>query len=229
MGAAEEKARERPSERGRRVSQVVIRQLDDDGTTVEDVADCPVFTDGVEFLQWASDCRTIDEWTARIDADPDDPEPWCARAQARLALGLHEGAAEDCDRALALRPGFASAYVVRAEAHLEMGLVGVALLDCERALKIDPCSVEAFRVRAGAWVEAGVVAAAVADLDAAVRVAPGEARLFLQRAELKLLVRDEEGATHDARVAVAMDAKLAGHLGPTLRAAMARRRRARVI
>lgn len=102
------------------------------------------------------------------------------RQRAQRALGQAEPGADgavdqaraldDYDRAVALDPAFAAAYVNRAVVWYELGQFGRAVEDCTVAIGIAPSLAEAWNNRSLAWYRLGDYAKAKADFDQTIRL-----------------------------------------------------------
>lgn len=87
--------------------------------------------------------------------------------------GNMAGAINAYDRAIALRPGLAEAWLNRGAAHVSMGESRQAIQDLNTALSLDPERAEFALVnRAAAYEDIGELEAAYADLQAALALAP---------------------------------------------------------
>jgi tetratricopeptide (TPR) repeat protein len=79
----------------------------------------------------------LEIYTALAAADPADPLPLYLGARAASSAGDGRGALDFCDRFLALRPRFASAYQVRAQIELTLGESAAAIDDLAHSLQLD--------------------------------------------------------------------------------------------
>ena len=78
----------------------------------------------------------IEDCDEAILLDPDLPEVYKTRGEARSNLGNHSGATKDYDAAVYLKPDYAEAYYRRGCAKVEIGNVSEAKSDFRTALKI---------------------------------------------------------------------------------------------
>ena len=113
------------------------------------------------------------------------PEAWFNRAVARHALGDLDGALADCDRALQLRPNYASARNERGAIRRDLDDVAGALADFDEALRLDPTLAAAYNNRAVVLKGLGDFPAALADYDAVLRLRPDDAAALSNRAALR--------------------------------------------
>ncbi len=95
-----------------------------------------------------------------------------AAREGRVAAACYEAAAADLERAVALRPRQAVAYVDLAEAHRRHGRPGEALRRLDQALALTPTAA-LYRFRAQLHQAAGDPAQALLDLESAIRAEPG--------------------------------------------------------
>ena len=82
--------------------------------------------------------EAIADCTEAIRLDPDVPQIYLERGDARAGLGSHEEAIEDYDRAIRLDPDDAAAYFGRSEAKAELGRYDEAIEDFDRGVRLEP-------------------------------------------------------------------------------------------
>ena len=185
------------------------RVADDEASGVgsdppEEAGIYPIFEDGGAALDWVRRRRAVQQTTAAIEANPDDPALYLKRAAAKIELGAVPEAIQDCSRALSIRPDCVDAYLTRATILFDLEAWVDCAMDCTKALRIDRTRVEAYQRRANARAAIGEYGAAVSDYDEAIMLRPRSANLFKERGEMKSRLGDLAGALDDLNVAVAM-------------------------
>ena len=100
----------------------------------------------------------------------------------KYALGEYENAVEDFDRAIALEPENAGAYVMRAIMKDNLGRFEEAMEDFSLALNIEPDNGEIYVNRGVTRHRFGETESALSDLDRAVLLQPDSAPGFFNRA-----------------------------------------------
>ncbi len=73
-----------------------------------------------------------------IEAYPENPAPYLARAEVYDAMDRHEDAIGDLDRALELDPTHVRAWSRRGGQHFKLGLVEKSIADFDKANELDP-------------------------------------------------------------------------------------------
>src|SRR5207302_6222258 len=111
--------------------------------------------------------------------DPSWADGWAARALLTLRWN-DPRALDDVEKALAMDPRCARAFVARARVHVGKRDFAAALDDAERALALRPELVPAWVARANARGLLRDRAGAVADLDRAIELAPRAPFLYSQ-------------------------------------------------
>ena len=139
---------------------------------------------------------------------------WCQDATAYLKSGKEkldkrdaEGALEDFDETIQLKPDWAEAYEERGKTYSVYDLIerntGVkntaakALADFNKAIELDPKYSEAYQGRAGMEIRAKDLDAALADYNKAVECSPKSVLAYGGRAYVKKLMGDSNGALAD--------------------------------
>lgn len=175
-------------------------------------------------VPWALDCQELERRARAADDEPNDPKRIWELAEARLRFGAPRGAADDCTRAIALRPSAHQAFEIRGRARHSLGDLEGALADFDRALRLDPRFGQALERRALVRLEMGDATGAIDDLDLAIAIDSRSGALFRRRAEARVASGDRRGALDDLNVAIAIDPRdpEALHLRGVLREALGR-------
>ena len=113
------------------------------------------------------------------------------------------------DKAIALQPDFAEAYVNRANAKMRLGRHEEAVADCDRAIALQPNLVEAYLNRGSANGRMGGHEEAVADCDRAIALQPNLAEAYSNRGSAKDHLGRHEEAVADCDKAIALQPNLA--------------------
>ena len=124
--------------------------------------------------------------TMALTLAPDDPALVLDRALALGAMGRYGEALLDLDRAVALDPSRAEAWMLRGAAKRQLGRTGEAERDLARALSLAPDNAEALLERGALRRTRGDVKGARADWERAARLAPESAAGELARRNLEL-------------------------------------------
>ncbi len=124
--------------------------------------------------------------TMALTLAPDDPALVLDRALALGSTGRYAEALEDLDRAVALDPSRADAWVLRGAAKRQLGRAAEAEHDVARALTLAPENAEALLERGALRRTKGDVRGARADWERAARLAPDSAAADLARRNLEL-------------------------------------------
>ncbi|MGH6961447.1 MAG: tetratricopeptide repeat protein, partial [Dongiaceae bacterium] len=104
------------------------------------------------------------------------------RCAAQVALGRHDQAIADCDRALALDASLSAALVNRGNARDYQGAHDRAIADYDQAIALRPAFAEAWYNRASAYANKRDYARAIADYGEALRLKPDFDRALYDRA-----------------------------------------------
>lgn len=124
--------------------------------------------------------------TMALTLAPDDPALALDRAAALGAMERYAEALEDLDRAVALDPSRADAWVLRGAAKRQLGRAADAERDVAHALSLAPDNAEALLERAALRRARGDVKGARADWGRAARLAADPAAAELARRNLEL-------------------------------------------
>jgi tetratricopeptide (TPR) repeat protein len=93
-----------------------------------------------------------------IDLKPDDADAYNNRGLAYSAMGEHDRAITDCNRAIELKPDYAEAHNNRGIAYFAKGKRDRAIADCSRAIELKPDLAQAhnnrqIRILSGARID----------------------------------------------------------------------------
>jgi Flp pilus assembly protein TadD len=124
--------------------------------------------------------------TMALTLAPDDPALVLDRALALGATGRYAEALEDLDRAVALDPSRADAWVLRGAAKRQLGRTAEAERDVAHALSLAPDNAEALVERGALRRAKGDVRGARADWERAAQLAPDSEAADLARRNLEL-------------------------------------------
>jgi Flp pilus assembly protein TadD len=130
--------------------------------------------------------RAFAATTMALTLSPDDPALVLDRALALGAMDRFAEALEDLDRAVALDPSRAEAWMLRGAAKRQLGRTADAERDVARALALAPDNAEALLERGALRRAKGDVAGARADWERAARLASDSATAELARRNLQL-------------------------------------------
>jgi tetratricopeptide (TPR) repeat protein len=126
------------------------------------------------------------------------------RGLALLEMGRRDDATDDLDRAVALDPLLAEAYLLRARFHESRGEFAVAVAEITRAIDNGNAPVRYYFVRARLRHRDKDEAGARADREAGLRLQPGDELSWLARSEARQEA-DGEGALADAEKALELN------------------------
>jgi tetratricopeptide (TPR) repeat protein len=130
--------------------------------------------------------RAFGAATMALTLAPDDPALLLDRALALGAMERYADALEDLDRAVALDPSRADAWVLRGAANRQLNRAAEAERDVARALALAPDNAEALLERGALRRARGDVRGARADWERAARLAPDSDAAELARRNLEL-------------------------------------------
>jgi tetratricopeptide (TPR) repeat protein len=120
----------------------------------------------------------------------------------RRVKGDIEGALQDCNEAIRLKPDDAVAFFNRSVARLAKGDTEGALQDCNEAIRLKPDDAVAFFNRSVARLAKGDTEGALQDCNEAIRLKPDNATAFFSRGLLRGAKGDVWGALQDGSKAI---------------------------
>ena len=126
-------------------------------------------------------------------SDPFTAAAYHSRAIARAYLGELDGAVDDYQRALRIKPKWAEAYLGLGYVMLDKKDFASAIVDFSHALRIKPTLVSAHHARGTAFMKEGRMEPAVVDFTNAIKLDPEMAEAYANRG-LALIVLGREAA-----------------------------------
>jgi tetratricopeptide (TPR) repeat protein len=129
-------------------------------------------------------------------------------AATKFTQGDYPGAIKGFDRAIAVKPNYAAAYIARAEANLYLENKKEVIRDANLALKINPKSDDAYALRGIGKGSIGDSRGAFADLDRAIALNPRSARSYFYRGFAETQYADPNKAIRSINKALAIDPNL---------------------
>jgi tetratricopeptide (TPR) repeat protein len=149
----------------------------------------------------------VEDCSRALQFRPDYAEALHSRGRARDKLGHLKDAVEDMERALKLAatPGLAD----RVRQHLRVFREKLAEQGAGGASPAGAEAAERARERARLAEKSRRLGVAHADLDEAIRLAPDDAQTWVDRANVRLQLRDWPGAVEDCGEALRLDPELA--------------------
>ncbi|SDR79424.1 tetratricopeptide repeat protein [Opitutus sp. GAS368] len=143
----------------------------------------------------------IRDFDKLIELQPAQSESYMYRGNARVHTRDYPGALADFNKALLFSPDKPEAYVWSVYTLRLMGSLSVALARADETIKLFPTHAEAYWQRSEVKVadtsNPSRVEAALTDLDEAIRLTPEDARYYKDRANLRSLSGDMDGAQAD--------------------------------
>lgn len=129
-------------------------------------------------------------------SDPFTAAAYHSRAIARANLGALDGAVEDYQHALRIKPKWAEAYLGRGFVLLDKKDFAGAIADFSKAIKLKPSLVTAHHARGTAFMKQGHMEPAVIDFTSALKLDSGMAEAYANRGlALMVLGREAEAKT----------------------------------
>lgn len=141
--------------------------------------------------------KALDLYNQYIALNPKDFRGYFNRGTTEYNAAKYSDAKRDFTKTLELNPIYKEAYYYRGLCEVELKEYTAAINDYTIILKEDPKSVPFLKVRAEAYRSSGNTTLALADLDQAVRVTKLSGDIYKQRAELKVEMKDIDGALRD--------------------------------
>ena len=136
--------------------------------------------------------KAIEDFSAVIEADPENFGAYMTRGFVLSNLGRHEEAAKDYGRLVELAPDDPMGYHLRGYAHAYLGRHERAIEDFGRAIALDPGAIDARSQRARLYRQPGQSRTrAVRDYDELIRLRPDDPSILRDR---QLAVEEAEAA-----------------------------------
>ena len=132
-----------------------------------------------------------------IMKDPDNPNWFTKRGNAKRQSGNSKGAIADYDRAIELDPQNVDAYHDRGVAKGQSDDPKGAIPDFDKALELNPQDATAYYNRGFAKDELGDYKGAIADYDRAIEINPQDASAYINRGITKRKSGNSKGAIAD--------------------------------
>lgn len=132
-----------------------------------------------------------------IALNPKDFRGYFNRGTTEYNAAKFGDAKKDFTKTLELNPIYKEAYYYRGLCEVQLKEYTLAINDYTHVLKDDPRSVPFLKVRAEAYNASGNKELALADLDLAISITKLSGDLYKRRAELKVEMKDIDGALRD--------------------------------
>jgi tetratricopeptide (TPR) repeat protein len=126
---------------------------------------------GLRLLDQGKLPEAVSTFTEAIALDSNFAEAYGSRCRAYAALSARDRAVDDCNRAIQLRPDYATAYVWRGNA-IGSSRWDQALADFSQAIHLDPQLVDAYTARASYYVNHQQADLAIQDYTQAILLHP---------------------------------------------------------
>ncbi len=117
-------------------------------------------------------------WIYKRSTDPLRAQQSFDAAQRLYAVARYNQAVVSCDRAIALKPDFAEAYVLRGRSHVAQYEPERGIPDFTKAIELRPRDPEALLDRARAYIDQKNYPAAIADAASALALDPNLSRAY---------------------------------------------------
>jgi tetratricopeptide (TPR) repeat protein len=118
--------------------------------------------------------------------------------------GDREGAIENYNRAIALNPNYAEAYINRAETYYQLEDYQQAIKDYSEVIRINSYNGSFYIWRGEALSRLGEYDRAILDYSEAIRIEPQDYICYIWRGEIRLRIEDYRGAIEDYSTAIAL-------------------------
>ena len=132
-----------------------------------------------------------------IALNPEDFRGYFNRGTTEYNAGKYKDAENDFSKTLQLNPIYKEAYYYRGQTLVKQNKYTLAINDYTYILAKDPKSVPFLKLRSEAYAANNQEKLALQDLDKAVSVAKLSGDLYKRRAELKVQMKDIDGAIRD--------------------------------
>jgi tetratricopeptide (TPR) repeat protein len=132
-----------------------------------------------------------------IKLNPTDFRGYFNRGTTEYNAARYDDAVRDFTQTLSLNPIYKEAYYFRGLCYVEQKKYSLALVDYNKILDKDPGNVSFLKLRSDAYIGQGQNDLALKDLDLALSVDKLSGDLYKRRAEIKVVIKDFEGAIKD--------------------------------
>ncbi|HID30317.1 MAG TPA: tetratricopeptide repeat protein [Desulfobacterales bacterium] len=122
----------------------------------------------------------VDDFTKRIEMEPDDASIYYNRAIAYAALGKLKEAVEDGTKAIQLNPTYADAYINRGIDYIALDNCDLAVANFNKAIQLNPKDASAYYARGFAYLKLGRVKEADKDFAKSAKLGYKTAQDFLK-------------------------------------------------
>lgn len=156
--------------------------------------------------------QAVADYSTVIELDPNFPDYYFDRADARRRLGDTDGAMADYEAAMAITAPFWELHYNRSSLRDELGDTSGAIADLEYVLELEPDLLDPRVNLASLYQESEDEAAAERHVEAGLELHPRDARLLCMRGQLALAKGMAEQARADFSLALESDADLVAAL-----------------
>ena len=141
--------------------------------------------------------KALDLYSKYIALNPTDFRGYFNRGTTEFNAEKYADAKRDFTKTLTINPIYREAYYYRGLCQVELKQYNAAINDYTHILKDNPRSIPFLKVRADAHNANGNEELALADLDDAIHITKLSGDLYKRRAELKVEMKDIDGALRD--------------------------------
>ena len=127
------------------------------------------------------------------------------RGNTYFYFGSYEKSILEYDKAIRIKPDYASAYTNRGGAKMALGLHRDAIVDLNKAIHLDPNNSNSYYNRGGCMLKLGQYDNAIDDLDRAIELKPDSANSYAGRGQAKLRLEQYTQAILDLNEAIRLD------------------------
>lgn len=152
----------------------------------------------------------IEAYNRAIFLKPEHNRSYSNRALARVQLGQHQEALEDCDKAIRLDRKDSMAYNTRCTINIYLHEYNEALSDCDRAIELDPSNPVSYNNRGQARLNLGRYKESIEDFDKSIELIP-TTEPYYNRGKAKIELGLKEEAREDFEIALDL-AKFVGNI-----------------
>ena len=140
-----------------------------------------------------------------IKKQPDSYQAWCLRGDYKRDNHDIQGALQDYNKSLELKPDNQLCLIDRSQIFIELKDYPAVLQDCNAALRLDPSAVNAYINRGIAYDGLGNKTAEMQDYDRAIELNPDSQLAYKNRGVLKYETGNIPGAITDMNRAIRLD------------------------
>ena len=147
----------------------------------------------------------IQEFTAAIQREPNNPAGYHGRGLSRLVSGEFQLAIQDLSKVVELAPGNAEAYSACGKAYASTNINELAIKDYETAIRLNPTLWAAYLGRAKLFMDDGKTSEAIADFTKTIELKADSAQIYADRAEAYNSAENYDGALADFEKAISLE------------------------